>query len=254
MKLIYLQKQFDPFIIEYFKTQRKVMSFVGIWPFSESKSEMYLKISIALLLDVFTFVNIWGEINAIWQTDDLTVQIEIISTSLTQVITMFKSWVVLFGQRQLKQIFFMINDLYSNTPIEHSQNIKDLIEDTSKHMNKMYIYIFISGWGACLLYIAPTFVHFTLTGEWQYMHDSYFPGVKCSSTLFFLILFIQTMVSARAALLFFYDSLFPALILMICIKFDVLLETMKLSLTKDQASDRNHIFKKGIEYHRKITK
>lgn len=250
----FLQGKFHPFFIEYYKNQRKFMKIVGMWPFADSRSAWFRRRAIALMLDAYTCVVIWGIIGKVIKSDDLILQLELISSALTYFMAMIKSWVTIIGQKQLRQIFFLIDDLYSNAPIEQNEHIKELLQDVTDHLNKVYKYILVSGWGAFVFYVGPIFITYYLKREWHYIHDSYFVGVENNSLLFWITLLMQVIVAARAVMTFFYDSLFPAFILMICTRIDVLLETMKLSALKVRTVDKSNLFKKGIEYHKKITR
>lgn len=59
-------------------------------------------------------------------------------------------------------------------------------------------------------------------------------------------------VGWRVVILFMTDSLFAALILIICTRVDVLLEAINFSMKEVNNSNSNELFKKAIEYHKKI--
>lgn len=225
---------------------------MGLWPFTKSKLQLILNLIYSALFEILISYVVAGEITQLLQTEDLLDLAEALVTICTHLLTIMKSFNIIYQRNKLKLIILMINDLYLNTPTESSDKlIHEMVKLKTKIVTFGRLFYSMTLVILCLFVVSCVSKNYS-TGEKHYLYQSYYYIDTNNSFLYLMILFIQLVVGWRVIVLLLTDFFFACLVLMICSRIDALLESIEASVEKAQNGDNLELFGQVVEYHKKV--
>lgn len=250
-----IHEEFDPFIESYFSFLRIILGITGNWPFSSTKNEKRFNLTWSVILNSLSIFVCYGElVNLLDPNIDIFGATEGICVAVTAIIAVMKNLVFMFKGKQLKSMFYISNDLYKNIPIEKNNEIIRITERNKKICHTTSKLFLTCCFFVVLIYATLPMVKLYLYNIKGMPYPSQFPYINMDSWYAFWILYVtEIFVGISVILTFAGDTLFVALILLLCSSLHTLKYSVEAATHEAKLfNKRSELFVKCVQYHKKI--
>lgn len=172
----------------------------------------------------------------------------------TDYIAIMKYMVYVTKRKTMKKMFMMINDLYTNAPIEENEKLKNVSITIQKELKSVLKGLSI-GFAIFVLYAIAPFITFIKTGKLIPAYHVKYSFDISSWPMFLFIYVTQNFTAFTIVVSFVCESLFGAVMNITCGRFDMLLESIKLKIENvDELQSSKYSLKDCILYQKRIYK
>lgn len=242
----------DYFTEDYFRLHRRCMQILLTWPLTKSDKVFYLKVFCYVIFDSVCLFGLWGSFNQLISYVDVTVFAPTAITFLSFVLALIRNNMLLLKRKSLKNIILTLSDLYNNTPLEMTKELKASSEQSKKKYQvfaRTFMYTLTSLTG--FYHITPIVVYF-LTGKQVLAYPNKYPFSIEPLGIFVMLSILQLIFTVTTAMTEFEDTMILGINSFICTRIDALVEFLNVSVK--EAAVSKHLFGECVRYQIKIYK